>query len=172
MPSCVGLTACHAAWARLVHVQVTDGSATVTTTADAVVLSAQTALSSFTSTVLEARATVAPSGTFYLIKVGGVCGGAALRMRSAAHWDARPVGVCVVVAQAVNDGADKFSVSGAGVVAVTGTLAVSGAGTISGVLTSSVGLTVTAGGLSVTSGGLTVTAGGLTVTSGGLQVGG
>ncbi len=64
--------------------------------------------------------------------------------------------VCVVVAQAVNDGADKFSVSGAGVVAVTGTLAVSGAATISGVLTSSAGVTVTAGGLSVTAGGLQV----------------
>ena len=69
----MGLTACHAAWARLVHVQVTDGSATVTTTLNAVVLSAQTGLTSFTSTVLEARTTVAPSGTFYLIKVGSVC---------------------------------------------------------------------------------------------------
>ena len=63
---------------------------------------------------------------------------------------------CVVVAQAVNNGGDKFSVSGAGVVAVTGTLAVSGAATISGVLTSSAGVTVIAGGLSVTAGGLQV----------------
>ena len=154
--------------------QVTDGSATVTTTANAVVLSAQTAQASFTSTVLEARTTVAPSGTFYLIKVGGVCGGTARRLGSASHVFARLVGVCVgvVVVQAVNNGADKFSVSGTGVVVVTGTLAVSGAATISGVLTSSVGLTVTAGGLSVTAGGLTVQAGGVTVTAGGLQVGG
>jgi hypothetical protein len=48
---------------------VADGSATVRTTANAVVLSAQTGATSFTSTVLEARTTVAPSGTFYLIKV-------------------------------------------------------------------------------------------------------
>ena len=61
--------------------QVTDGSATVKTTANAVVLSAETAESGFTSTVLEARTTVAPSGTFYLIKVGGVCGGAARWMQ-------------------------------------------------------------------------------------------
>ena len=137
-------------------VQVTDGGATVKTTANAVVLSAETAESGFTSTVLEARTTVAPSGTFYLIKVGGVCGGAARWMRSASHVSARPVGVCVVVAQAVNAGADKFSVSGTGVVAVTGTLAVSGAATIAGVLTSSVGLTVTSGGLSVSAVGVQV----------------
>ena len=155
--------------------QVTDGSATVTTTANAVVLSAQTAQTSFTSTVLEARTTVAPVGTFYLIRVGGVCGGAA-RPGPARHGAADAVGlslvcatgrcVCVAVAQAVNDGADQFSVSGSGEVAV------SGAATISGVLTSSVGVTVTSGGLSVTAGGVTVTAGGLTVTAGGLQVGG
>ena len=53
-------------------VQVSDGSATVTTTANAVVLSAQTGLTSFTSTVLEARTTAAPVGAFYLFKV--VCG--------------------------------------------------------------------------------------------------
>ena len=155
--------------------QVTDGSATVKTTANAVVLSAQTAESGFTSTVLEARTTVAPSGTFYLIKVGGVCGGAARRGgcgRRLTCLRGRSVCVWGVVAQAVNNGVDQFSVSGAGVVAVTGTLAVSGAATISGVLTSSVGLTVTAGGLSVTDGGLTVQAGGVTVTAGGLQVGG
>ena len=91
----VGLTGCLRV--RALCVQVTDGSATVTTTANAVVLSAQTAQTSFTSTVLEARTTVAPSGTFYLIKVGGVRGGAARRMGSAAsHCSARPVGVCVL----------------------------------------------------------------------------
>jgi hypothetical protein len=51
-------------------VQVSDGSATVTTTANAVVLSAMTAQTSFTSTVFEAKAIGAPSVTFYLIKVG------------------------------------------------------------------------------------------------------
>ena len=64
--------------------------------------------------------------------------------------------VWLVPAQAVNNGADKFSVSGTGVVVMTGTLAVSGAATIAGVLTSSVGLTVTAGGLSVSAGGIQV----------------
>ena len=122
--------------------QVTDGSATVKTTANAVVLSAQTAESGFTSTVLEARTTVAPSGAFYLIKVGG-------RVWRRGVLDAVGVSrVCapgrcvrVVVAQAVNAGADKFSVSG------SGELAVSGAATISGVLTASGGVTVTSGGL-------------------------
>ncbi len=79
--------------------------------------------------------------------------------------------VCVGVAKAVNNGADKFSVSGSGVVAVTGTLSVSSAATIVGMLTSGSGVRVNAGGLSVTAGGLSVTAGGLTVTAGGLQVG-
>ena len=60
-------------------VKVLDGSVTVTTTANAVVLSAQTAETSFASTVLEARTTTAPSGTFYLIKVGCVCGSAGSR---------------------------------------------------------------------------------------------
>ena len=45
----------------------------MTTTANAVVLSAMTALTSFTSTVFEAKAIGAPSVTFYLIKVGRAC---------------------------------------------------------------------------------------------------
>ncbi len=71
-----------------------------------------------------------------------------------------------------------FSVSGAGGVAVTGTLSVSSDAMIMGALTASsglavtnVGLTVAGGGLKVSASGLTVAAGGLTVTAGGLQVG-
>ncbi len=73
-------------------------------------------------------------------------------------------------AQAINNGGDRFSVSGSGEVAVTGTLSVSSTATFSGPLTASNGLTVTRVGLTVTAGDMNIAAGDLTVTSGSLQV--